>query len=218
MNASPERKTGAPSRTICGPPPTAATIPGQSGLNERPIVMGEPTDASWRRIVAAAPRASSTAPPAGIATGLEPERRSTTGADRPTDGIASGNGNRIAAALPDAPPWTDQERLAHEKEVLGLYVTGHPLGAYAPELARFADVTATTAAEKAGREVRVAGLLTGLRETRTRRGATMAFGTLEDLEGAFGLVIFAEPYTRLRPLLKEAQSPAPGEVASAGAR
>jgi DNA polymerase-3 subunit alpha len=114
-------------------------------------------------------------------------------------------------ALPDAPPWTEPERLAHEKEVLGFYVTGHPLEAYAAELARYADVTATTAAEKAGREVRAGGLLTLLRETRTRRGDAMAFGTIEDLEGAFELVIFAEPFARLRTLLKQAHAPDTGQ-------
>jgi DNA polymerase-3 subunit alpha len=115
------------------------------------------------------------------------------------------DGPAAAPVLPDAPAWTDQERLTHEKEVLGFYVTGHPLESVVSELARYADVTATTAAERFGREVRAAGLLTGLRETRTRRGDTMAFGTLEDLEGAFDLVIFAEPYARLRTLLKEAK-------------
>jgi DNA polymerase-3 subunit alpha len=117
-----------------------------------------------------------------------------------------------AGALPDAPPWTEQERLAHEKEVLGFYVTGHPLDAWAADLARFTDASATTAAERAGREVRIGGLLTGLRETRTRRGATMAFATLEDLEGSFELVVFAEPFARLRPLLKESVAPPPGQT------
>jgi DNA polymerase-3 subunit alpha len=106
--------------------------------------------------------------------------------------------------LPDAPPWTEQERLGHEKEVLGFYVTGHPLQAVAPELGRYADTTATTASERVGRDVRVGGLLVALRETRTRRGQTMAFGTLEDLEGAFELVVFAEPYRVHRELLRRA--------------
>lgn len=118
---------------------------------------------------------------------------------------------RSAAALPETPPWTEQERLAHEKEVLGFYVTGHPLDAWASELARFTDATAAAAAEKGGREVRVGGLLTALRETRTRRGATMAFGTIEDLTGGFELVVFAEPYARLRPLLREALEPPAGQ-------
>jgi DNA polymerase-3 subunit alpha len=52
--------------------------------------------------------------------------------------------------------------------------------------------------------VRAGGLLTALRETRTRRGALMAFGTLEDLEGSFDLVVFAEPYAQYGSLLKSA--------------
>jgi DNA polymerase-3 subunit alpha len=115
-----------------------------------------------------------------------------------------------APRLADAAPWTDRERLGYEKELLGFYVTGHPLAAVAPELARFADVRAGNAAERDGREVRAGGLVTSLRETRTRRGDTMAFGTLEDLEGAFDLVIFAEPYGRLRALLKRALEPEAG--------
>jgi len=54
--------------------------------------------------------------------------------------------------------------------------------------------------------VRAGGILTGLRETRTRRGQLMAFGTLEDLEGSFDLVIFAEPFAQHASLLKSAAS------------
>jgi DNA polymerase-3 subunit alpha len=55
-----------------------------------------------------------------------------------------------------------------------------------------------------GREVRVGGILTSLRETRTRRGALMAFGTLEDLHGGFDLVIFSEPFAQFGALIKGA--------------
>jgi DNA polymerase-3 subunit alpha len=118
----------------------------------------------------------------------------------------AGIGDAGHPELPDAAPWTEAERLGHEKEVLGFYVTGPPLGSFAPALARFTDTTLSTAEEKVGRDVRVGGLITSLRETRTRRGQIMAFGTLEDLEGSFELVIFAEPYARLRELLKKAQA------------
>ncbi len=114
------------------------------------------------------------------------------------------DGGPALPEIPDAAPWTEQERLGYEKEVLGFYVTGHPLESFAPALARFSDTTATAASEKLGREVRVGGLITSLRETRTRRGKTMAFGTLEDLEGSFELVIFANDYARLREILKKA--------------
>lgn len=115
-----------------------------------------------------------------------------------------------ALRLADTAPWTERERLGFEKELLGFYVTGHPLAVVAPELARFADVRAGNAAEYDGREVRAGGLVTALRETRSRRGETMAFGTLEDLEGAFDLVLFPAPYARLRALLKRALEPEAG--------
>jgi len=106
--------------------------------------------------------------------------------------------------LPEAPAWTEAERLANEKEVLGFYVTGHPLEAHAGALRRFTDVSAVTAAERVGREVRAGGVITALRETRTRRGQTMGFATLEDATGSFELVIFAEPFGVHRALLKRA--------------
>jgi DNA polymerase-3 subunit alpha len=99
-----------------------------------------------------------------------------------------------APSLIDAPEWSERERLSHEKELLGFYVSGHPLGEVAAEMRRYTDTTATTTEGKDGREVMVGGLLSGLRETRTKRGARMGFAVLEDLEGAFDLVIFSEPY------------------------
>jgi DNA polymerase III subunit alpha len=116
----------------------------------------------------------------------------------------------LEARLVEVAPWTERERLAYEKELLGFYVTGHPLGAVAPELARYADVRAGATAGREGREVRAGGMLVALRETRTRRGETMAFATLEDLEGSFDLVVFPEPYGRVRELMREAAAPEPG--------
>ena len=74
--------------------------------------------------------------------------------------------------LAEVPQWTEREVLGHEKELLGFYVTGHPLGEVAQELARFTDVTAGTAEGREDREVRAGGLLVSLRETRTRRSAS----------------------------------------------
>ena len=111
-----------------------------------------------------------------------------------TSDASGGESESAQRPLPSVPPWSQLTALSREKEVLGFYVTGHPLESFAPALARFSDTSVTTASEKLGREVRVGGLITSLRETRTRRGQTMAFGTLEDLEGSFDLVIFADPY------------------------
>jgi DNA polymerase-3 subunit alpha len=108
------------------------------------------------------------------------------------------------AELPEAPEWTDRQRLDLERQVLGFYVSGHPLAVAADRLARFADVTSSDTEGSDGREVRAGGILTTLRETRTRRGALMAFGTLEDLQGSFDLVIFSEPFTQFGSLIKRA--------------
>jgi DNA polymerase-3 subunit alpha len=116
--------------------------------------------------------------------------------------------------LVETTDWSERERLSFEKELLGFYVTGHPLGSVAPLLAAYTDTTSMTAEGKIGREVRAGGLLTGLREVLTKRGKRMGFGTLEDLEGSFELVIFTEPFEQHIALLREAKS----ETSASGER
>ena len=106
--------------------------------------------------------------------------------------------------LIEVPAWSDRERLAYEKELLGFYVSGHPLAEVAGDLSRYTDCTSGSATGRGGREVRIGGLLTGLRETRTKRGQRMGFATLEDLEGSFELVIFSEPFNLHVELLRSA--------------
>ncbi|WP_372611514.1 DNA polymerase III subunit alpha [Halomonas sp.] len=93
--------------------------------------------------------------------------------------------------------WTDKERLAGEKETLGLYLTGHPIDEYEEELARFvstriADLTPSRDPQ------RVAGLVVGLRTMRSKRGDTMAFVTLDDRTGRIEASMFGELYAALR--------------------
>ncbi|HEX5066559.1 MAG TPA: DNA polymerase III subunit alpha [Myxococcota bacterium] len=109
---------------------------------------------------------------------------------------------RAEPTLAEAAEWTDRQRLEGEKEVLGFYVTGHPLAAVAAELRRFTDTHGGDTEGREGRDVRVGGIVTSLRETRTRRGALMAFAKLEDMEGSFDLVLFQEPYAKCGSLLK----------------
>ena len=115
---------------------------------------------------------------------------------------ADGAGDR---PLPDTPPWSDTERLAGEKEVLDFYVTGHPLDAHRNALLRFTNLRGGDTDVRAGRIVRVGGLITKVRETRTKRGQQMGFATLEDLEGSFELVIFSRPWEQYGALLKRSR-------------
>jgi DNA polymerase-3 subunit alpha len=121
-------------------------------------------------------------------------------------GALEDSGGASEPTLGDSPPWSERERLAFEKELLGFYVSGHPLGEYASLMRRYCDTTASSWEGKVGREVRVGGLLAAIRETMTRRGQRMAFATLEDLEGSFELVIFSDAYEESAALLAEAKT------------
>ncbi|WP_253446056.1 DNA polymerase III subunit alpha [Halomonas sp. Y3] len=100
--------------------------------------------------------------------------------------------------------WTDKERLAGEKETLGLYLTGHPIDEYEGELARF--VSTRISDLKPSREPqRVAGLVVGMRTMKSKRGDTMAFLTLDDRTGRIEASLFGELYDQLRGQLEPDQ-------------
>ena len=102
MNASFARKTGPPFRTSTGPPPTAFMIPVHSGRRITRIATVVPTGASSASRCAAVPRATSTAPPAGIGVGPDPVTW-VTGPNRSVLGVAGGNGAITAWVVPAAP-------------------------------------------------------------------------------------------------------------------
>ncbi|MGA8753224.1 MAG: hypothetical protein WB712_06215, partial [Candidatus Deferrimicrobium sp.] len=103
---------------------------------------------------------------------------------------------------PAAPSWTRRERLAFEKETLGFYITGHPMDSFAGEIALYANTTTgRLPALKHDAEVRIGGLVTGLKEKVTRRGEKMATWTLEDLEGTVDVVVFPRQLPECREAL-----------------
>ncbi|WP_189470058.1 DNA polymerase III subunit alpha [Litchfieldella qijiaojingensis] len=110
--------------------------------------------------------------------------------------------------------WSDKERLAGEKETLGLYLTGHPIDEYEHELKRF--VSTRISDLKPSREPqRVAGLVVGLRTMKSKRGDTMAFVTLDDRTGRIEASLFGELFEQLRGRLDTDQVLiVEGEVAS----
>ncbi len=108
-----------------------------------------------------------------------------------------------SVAVPD---WEDGERLAAEKQTLGLYLTGHPIDVHRDELARFvtarlADLTGGNGREE--RSVVAAGLVVEVRTRNSNRGGRMAFLTLDDGSARVELRVFAELFEDSKPLLKE---------------
>ena len=117
--------------------------------------------------------------------------------------------------LPNIPDWDEVQRLQHEKDVLGFYVSGHPLGKYAEKLRNLKGVVDTqtalemTPAPNTGRrdaqnenEISIAGILTGVRVAKSRKGDLYAQGSLEDLTGKIELICFPEAYKRMAESLK----------------
>ncbi|MGA2205964.1 MAG: DNA polymerase III subunit alpha [Terracidiphilus sp.] len=123
---------------------------------------------------------------------------------------------READALPAAADWEEGERLANEKEVLGFFVSGHPLDKYAEKLRNLTG--AITVAEALERkpaerrwggqqdladEIQAAGMLHGVRVQKSRREQRLyAQASLEDATGKIELICFARDYERLAQQLK----------------
>ncbi len=117
--------------------------------------------------------------------------------------------------LPDTPPWTEMELLAHEKDALGLYLSGHPIDRHAENLRAFGaktvgDLTMTEIPQSTdgspGRlvidDVYVGGIVSGFRGLKTKKGDPMCVFTLEDHQGSVEVVVFPEMYGKHRLLIE----------------
>jgi DNA polymerase-3 subunit alpha len=103
----------------------------------------------------------------------------------------------------DVEPMSGEEKLRLEKELLGLYLSDHPLRRIAAELAKLSDTQAvevTSALQD--NEVRIAGLVREVRRVVTRKGQIMAYATLEDLTGTVDVVLFPRVFEQTRLLFE----------------
>jgi DNA polymerase-3 subunit alpha len=110
----------------------------------------------------------------------------------------------VEPALPNLPEWPLKQKLAGEKEVLGFYVTGHPLEEHLDKIKELAThTTETLEGLERGAEVSMCGLLTGIQRRRNREGKPFGAMQFEDLTGAVEAVLFTTVYDRLQGLLAE---------------
>ncbi|MBI2870712.1 MAG: DNA polymerase III subunit alpha [Candidatus Omnitrophica bacterium] len=99
--------------------------------------------------------------------------------------------------VPDIPEWPENQKLAFEKELLGFYITGHPLARFSGELKHFSTCSTTGLGRlKNQQTVALGGMVARSREILTKKGDKMAFVTLEDMEGAVEVVVFPEAFKR----------------------
>jgi DNA polymerase-3 subunit alpha len=102
---------------------------------------------------------------------------------------------RESPPLPNLPEWDRMQLLGNEKETLGFYVTGHPLGEYRAVIASRTNATTERLASLPDKStVRLAAIVTAVKQISTKSGDRMAFVTLEDLEGTVEAVAFPEVY------------------------
>jgi len=110
------------------------------------------------------------------------------------------------AALPEVPEWPEQQKLAGEKEMLGFYVTGHPLHAYRDKVEELATHnSASLEGLEQNAQAALCGVLSSISRRRNREGRPWASAVLEDLHGSVDLLVFANSFEELGPQLIEDQ-------------
>ncbi len=93
--------------------------------------------------------------------------------------------------MPLLPDWTLQQKLSGEKEVLGIFVTGHPLDEYSDKVAELSTHdTETLEGLERGAEVAICGILTGIERKRNKEGKLWAAMRLEDRTGGVEAMVF----------------------------
>ncbi len=105
---------------------------------------------------------------------------------------------REPAPLPDVAPWTEAERLAKEKEVLGFFISGHPLDRYRDEVALFSTRSTATLATWSEHQVTTAVVVTAVTRRISRKsGAEYARLVVEDFSGTAEAIVFPDKWNKL---------------------
>ncbi len=115
----------------------------------------------------------------------------------------------FSVEVPDLPDWDKKQLLAFEREMLGLYVSDHPLSGLEHVLSRAAEISIVSLiadeARPDGSTVVIAGLITSLQRKMSKAGNPWAAVTVEDLEGAVEVMFFGETYLAYSTILAEDQ-------------
>jgi DNA polymerase-3 subunit alpha len=108
-------------------------------------------------------------------------------------------------SLPDVKPWSAEFRLAKEREVLGFYVTGHPLSKYEFDYRNFASIHLgeTEELENYDEVIKACGVITALKTKIDKAGKVMAFFTLDDFSGSCEALMFSKVYEKCGRYLEE---------------
>ena len=120
-------------------------------------------------------------------------------------GAASTNGQDISMvpSLPQTEEWSEPQLLENEKEVLGMYLSGHPLLKYAEDLEEFSNFDFTEKVEhRNGSKVRVGGAISDVKMHFDRKNNQMAFFKLDCLGGQAEVLAFSDTFAKYKELIK----------------
>ena len=109
-------------------------------------------------------------------------------------------------SLPETAEWSQSERLERERELLGFYVSSHPLNEHARDLRFFATPIGKLERYADGASVRIGGLITRVSTSTDRRGQSIAFATIEDQGARTDVVFFSDAYANFRSLIEQGQA------------
>lgn len=104
-------------------------------------------------------------------------------------------------AVPLCEPWTDIEKARKEKELIGIYLTSHPLDSYRLEINAMCvplEELNQSFENYHNREVKIAGIITAMREGKTKKGNDFGILTLEDFSGTYEIPFFGDDYIKFR--------------------
>ena len=108
--------------------------------------------------------------------------------------------------LADIPDWDEHLRLASEKEILGFFITGHPLEKYRDKIEDFRALSTeeiTALKNSTGKdEICAAGIIANVRVLKSKKGEFYAQATFEDMSGSVDMLVFPEAYRRLQDKVK----------------
>ena len=117
------------------------------------------------------------------------------------DDAGEDDARSVELAVVDLPEWDKARKLGYEREMLGLYVSDHPLMGLEPLLATKTDRAIASLADEtvlpSGSVVTVAGLASTVQRRVTKKGDTWAVVTLEDLEGSIEVMVFPQSYAQV---------------------
>jgi DNA polymerase-3 subunit alpha len=107
--------------------------------------------------------------------------------------------------IPACEPWTEIEKLRIEKEVVGFYISGHPLDQFRLELENFCTCTIDKVFEYKNKDISIGGIVTKVTIRQGKNGKSFAIFSIEDYNENIEMAIFGEDYLKNAHLLKQGE-------------